>query len=79
MLKADLILHPVRMRMIIVLSGRQLTPKQLATELKDVASATLYHHLNLLTEAGITRVSKSALCAARCAKRSMHSRMSRLS
>jgi DNA-binding transcriptional ArsR family regulator len=61
MLKADLILHPVRMRMIIVLSGRQLTPKQLAAELQDVAPATLYHHLSLLTEAGITRVVEERL------------------
>src|SRR5215470_15226199 len=61
MLKADLMLHPVRMRMIIVLSGRQLTPKQLTAELQDVAPATLYHHLNLLTEAGITRVVEERL------------------
>ena len=47
--------------MIIALSGRQLTPKQLATELKDVAPATVYHHLNLLTEAGITRVVEERL------------------
>src|SRR5215469_18428492 len=61
MLKADLIVHPVRMRMIIALSRRQLTPKQLAAELQDVAPATLYHHLNLLTEAGITRVVEERL------------------
>ena len=61
MLKADLIVHPVRMRMIIASSRRQLTPKQLAAELQDVAPATLYHHLNLLTEAGITRVVEERL------------------
>lgn len=47
--------------MIIALSDRQLTPKQLAAELKDVAPATLYHHLNLLTEAGITQVVEERL------------------
>ena len=61
MTRADLILHPIRMRMIIALNDRTLTPKQLAAELQDVAPATLYHHLNLLTEAGITRVVEERL------------------
>ena len=47
--------------MIIALYDRELTPKQLAAELKDVAPATLYHHLNLLTDAGITRVVEERL------------------
>ena len=47
--------------MIIALYNRKLTPKQLAAELKDVASATLYHHLNLLTDAGITQVVEERL------------------
>nr|HET6904719.1 helix-turn-helix domain-containing protein [Ktedonobacteraceae bacterium] len=61
MKRADLILHPVRMRVILALHERTLTPKQLAAELKDVAPATLYHHLNLLTDAGITRVVEERL------------------
>src|SRR5262249_27727691 len=61
MTRADLILHPIRMRVIIALHDRKLTPKQLAAELKDVAPATLYHHLNLLTDAGITRVVEERL------------------
>lgn len=61
MLKADLLIHPVRMRMIIALSGRRLTAKQLAAELKDVASATLYHHLGLLAKAGIVQVVEERL------------------
>ena len=61
MTRADVIIHPIRMRMIIALNNRQLTPKQLAAELKDVAPATLYHHLNLLTDAGITRVVEERL------------------
>jgi DNA-binding transcriptional ArsR family regulator len=61
MTKADLILHPIRMRVIIALHDRKLTPKQLVAELKDVAPATLYHHLNLLTDAGITRVVEERL------------------
>ncbi|MHB8598054.1 MAG: helix-turn-helix domain-containing protein [Ktedonobacteraceae bacterium] len=61
MTRADLIIHPVRMRIIIALNDRKLTPKQLVAELKDVAPATLYHHLNLLTDAGITRVVEERL------------------
>jgi DNA-binding transcriptional ArsR family regulator len=61
MTRADLIIHPIRMRIIIALNDRKLTPKQLAAELKDVAPATLYHHLNLLTDAGITRVVEERL------------------
>lgn len=61
MTRADLILHPVRMRVIIALQDRTLTPKQLAAELKDVAPATLYHHLNLLTDAGIIRTVEERL------------------
>jgi DNA-binding transcriptional ArsR family regulator len=49
------------MRMIIALHDRKLTPKQLAAGLNDVAPATLYHHLNLLTDAGITRVVEERL------------------
>ena len=61
MTRADLILHPVRMRVILALNSRTLTPKQLAAELKDVAPATLYHHLNLLTDAGVTQVVEERL------------------
>ena len=62
MTKVDVILHPVRMRVILALNSRRtLTPKQLAAELKDVAPATLYHHLNLLTDAGITQVVEERL------------------
>lgn len=61
MTRVHLILHPVRMRVILALNSRTLTPKQLAAELQDVAPATLYHHLNLLTEAGITRVVEERL------------------
>ena len=47
--------------MILALNSRTLTPKQLVAELKDVAPATLYHHLNLLTDAGITQIVEERL------------------
>jgi DNA-binding transcriptional ArsR family regulator len=49
------------MRVILALNSQTLTPKQLAAELKDVAPATLYHHLNLLTDAGVTQVVEERL------------------
>lgn len=54
--KAELLLHPVRMRIVLTLHQRTLTARQLAVELSDIATTTLYHHLGLLTKAGILRV-----------------------
>jgi DNA-binding transcriptional ArsR family regulator len=49
----DLVLHPIRMRIIIALAGREMTAQQLAEMLGDVPPATLYRHLNRLTKAGV--------------------------
>lgn len=54
--KADLILHPVRMRVLMALAGRQMTARQIAALLPDVPPATLYRHLNTMTEGGILAV-----------------------
>lgn len=54
--RADLILHPVRMRLLATLARRQLTAHQLSELLPDVPQATLYHHLGTLTRAGLLRV-----------------------
>jgi DNA-binding transcriptional ArsR family regulator len=54
--KADLILHPVRMRIIMALAGRQMTPRQLSAAMPDVAPATLYRHLKAMTEGGVLAV-----------------------
>jgi DNA-binding transcriptional ArsR family regulator len=54
--RADLILHPVRMRLLVTLARRQLTARQLSELLPDVPQATLYHHLGILTRAGLLRV-----------------------
>jgi DNA-binding transcriptional ArsR family regulator len=55
-LRADLILHPVRMRLVVTLARRQLTARQLNELLPDIPQATLYHHLGILTRAGLLRV-----------------------
>ena len=50
----DLILHPVRMRIIqALIGGRRLTANDLGQLLADVPPATLYRHINPLVEAGI--------------------------
>ena len=54
--KTDIILHPVRMRILQNLATRNLAPLQLAEELVNVPQATLYRHLNKLVEAGILLV-----------------------
>lgn len=54
--RAELVLHPVRMRTIVALAGRELTARQLGEMLTDVPQATLYHHLGLLTKGGMLRI-----------------------
>jgi DNA-binding transcriptional ArsR family regulator len=54
--RGDVLLHPVRMRIVVALAGRALTPSQLRAELADVPQATLYQHLGKLTRAGALRV-----------------------
>src|SRR5215470_10557607 len=57
MATADLLLHPVRLRIIKAFLGdRALTAGQLAAELDDVPAGSLYRHLALLTKAGVLQV-----------------------
>ena len=53
----DLILHPVRMRLIMALgAGAPMSPAQLLERMPDVPPATLYRHLNALRQGGIISV-----------------------
>src|SRR5262245_1377811 len=54
--KAELIIHPVRLRIIGVLQGRALTVKQIGRLLPEVPQATLYRQIKRLGEAGFLRV-----------------------
>jgi hypothetical protein len=57
MASADLLLHPVRLRIVKAFLGdRALTSKQLAAELPDVAAGSIYRHVALLTKAGVLQV-----------------------
>jgi DNA-binding transcriptional ArsR family regulator len=54
---ADLVLHPVRFRIVqALLGGRELTTAGLGEALPDVAGTTLYRHVGRLVDAGILHV-----------------------
>jgi DNA-binding transcriptional ArsR family regulator len=55
--RADLLLHPVRLRILKAFLGdRALTTTQLAAELDDVPAGSVYRHVALLTKAGVLQV-----------------------
>jgi Helix-turn-helix domain len=57
MTSADLLLHPVRLRIVQAFLGdRALTTTQLRDELPDVPPASLYRHVALLVDAGVLSV-----------------------
>lgn len=57
MASSEILLHPVRLRIVQTFLGdRALTTSQLAAELDDVPAASLYRHVALLAEAGVLRV-----------------------
>lgn len=53
---ADLLLHPLRWRIIQRVMGREVTTAQLRADLPDIAPATLYRHVAALLEGGVLRV-----------------------
>lgn len=53
---ADVVMHPVRLRIIQQLGGRSLTTAQLRAALPDVTQATLYRHVATLVDSGILSV-----------------------
>jgi hypothetical protein len=57
MATADLLLHPVRLRIVEAFLGdRALTTSELAAELADVPGASLYRHVARLVNAGVLAV-----------------------
>lgn len=53
---ADVVMHPVRLRIVQQLGGRELTTAALRDALPDVTQATLYRHVAALVEADILTV-----------------------
>ena len=57
MTSADLLFHPVRLRVVQAFLGeRVLTTSQIAGELEDVPLGSLYRHVARLAGAGVLRV-----------------------
>lgn len=57
MSSADLLLHPVRLRIVKTFLGdRALTTAQIAAELDDVPTGSLYRHIATLKRAGVLQV-----------------------
>ncbi|MCI1694120.1 helix-turn-helix domain-containing protein [Aneurinibacillus aneurinilyticus] len=55
--KADLLLHPVRMRIIQTMASHgSQTVQKIAERLPDIPQATLYRHLNKLLKGGILTI-----------------------
>jgi DNA-binding transcriptional ArsR family regulator len=55
--KADIVLHPVRMRIVqTLINGKKLSSQQIGSKLPDIPQATLYRHLNKLLDANILKV-----------------------
>ena len=56
MSSSDLLLHPVRLRIVQALVGTPMTPLALKDQLGDVAQATLYRHLKALHDGELIEV-----------------------
>jgi len=50
--KVDLVIHPVRFRILQTLLVEEQSTKQIAQQLRDVPASSLYRHLKILLEAG---------------------------
>lgn len=59
MKRSELLLHPVRMRIVQrLLGGRELTTADLRREIDDVPPATLYRHVSALLDGGALEVAE---------------------
>ncbi len=54
--RMETLLHPVRLQMVWVVAGREMTAQEIAQALPNVAQASLYRHLNRLVEVGVLSV-----------------------
>ncbi len=54
--KAELFLHPIRLRIITAISTHRMTVKDIAQVLSDIPLTTLYRNINALVDGGIIQV-----------------------
>jgi DNA-binding transcriptional ArsR family regulator len=56
--KADLIIHPVRIRILRILGENSLTTAELSDRMPDVPKSSLYRHIRKLSNAGMLAVTE---------------------
>lgn len=54
--KADLILHPIRLRILTAISSYHMTAREISESLPEIPLTTLYRHINALVEGGLVSV-----------------------
>ena len=54
--RLDILLHPIRMRILMAVAGNRYTSQDIAEHLPDVPQATLYRHIRKLAKAGVLSV-----------------------
>src|SRR5688572_10686821 len=54
--KLDLILHPVRLRILMALAGNDMTTQELTRLVGDVPASSIYRHVNRLIAGGLIEV-----------------------
>ncbi len=59
--KADLIIHPVRFRILQTLAGEALTTQEIAARMTDIPKSSLYRHLKTLLEGEIITIAETQL------------------
>jgi DNA-binding transcriptional ArsR family regulator len=52
----ELLLHPLRLRILQAMTGHAMTTAELAGLFDDVAAATVYRHVNTLLDAGVLTI-----------------------
>lgn len=53
---AELLLHPIRLRIVLAMTGNEMTTAELRERLPDIAPATLYRQVATLARSGLLEV-----------------------
>ena len=59
--KVELVIHPVRLRILQTLLGEALTTQEIAERLPDVPQSSIYRHLRLLLEGELVTLAETRL------------------